>query len=401
MFLSSTRSLSSVLIAGVNTRPIVKSAKALGLRTIVVDCFDDVDLNAHADVLFSMRSIDCGVSLKGVKYPDLFELSLRALETYDVDAILLTSGMEHDIQSVKKLAEKAEIIGNKISRLKLCEDKKKLFQIADKLGINYPQTKRVGRLSDALKAATSIGYPVVLKPAFGGGGIGVRLARSPGELENLFKIVLGMGDRKTLYVQEYITGINASASILSDGNEARCLTVNEQVIGDKRLGVPRPFGYCGNITPLDVGPEAMVKIAEYSEAICQEIGLVGSNGADFVLSGNLPYLMEINTRFQSTIDSVEGLLGVNLVREHIRACEGKLGSYCQPRGYSAKLILYAKRGIKAPDLRKFTDIVDITPKGRVVSKGHPICSILKFGKNRGKTVADAYSLADEVSKFEV
>lgn len=383
------------MVAGVNTRPIVKSAKALGLKTIAVDCFGDVDLLKCADAVFSVRYAEPGLQPKSSKRPSLFQLSVKALEAYNVDAILLTSGMEHDLRFVEELGKKAQIIGNDTTRLETCKNKEKLFRIADKLGIPYQLTRRVRKLDEALEAAQDIGYPVVLKPAFGGGGIGIRLAKSPEELERSFRRVLSAGDNESLYVQQYIRGIDVSTSILSNGDEARCLTVNEQIIGDKRLGVPRPFGYCGNVIPLDK-PEFESRIAEDSRAICEEIGLVGSNGVDFVLSDR-PYLMEINPRFQNTIDCIEGLLRINLVDEHIRSCKGELGNYGPPRGYSAKLILYAWGHVWVPNLTGIRDIVDIPPEGSI-TKGCPICSVLKFGMTRNKTVGEAYATASEVQK---
>jgi hypothetical protein len=386
------------MVIGVNTRPIVKSVKALGLRTIAVDCFGDMDLLECADAVFSVRSAEPGGKPKSSKRSSLLQLSLKALKAHDVDAILLASGTEHDPKFIGALGRKARIIGNDAARLEICKDKKKLFRTADRLGIPHPLTRKVRRRDEALEAAQDIGCPVVLKPAFGGGGIGIRLARSPEELGRHYGMVLSAGDNESLYVQQYIQGVDASTSILSSGDEARCLTVNEQVIGDKRLGVPRPFGYCGNVIPLGEHKFAR-KIAEHSEALCEEIGLVGSNGVDFVLSDQ-PYLMEINPRFQNTIDCVEGLLEINLVREHIQACGGEVGEYKQPKGYSVKLILYAKEDIEVPDLTRVPDVVDITPQGSIVRRGHPICSILKFGKNRDKTIADAYALAGKVSKLK-
>jgi predicted ATP-grasp superfamily ATP-dependent carboligase len=383
------------MVVGVNTRPIVKSAKALGLRTVSVDCFGDVDLAAYADALFSVRPLEPRGPYKGFERPSLFELAIRALESQEVDAILLASGMEHDFKRVEELKRRAEVIGNDVSRLKLCRDKLKLFHIASKIGIPHPQTERVRKPAQALRAAERIGYPVVLKPAFGGGGMGIRLARSAEEIERKLKWVLGDGDGKTAYVQEFIRGIDASASVLSNGDEARCLTVNEQVIGDAKLGSPRPFGYCGNIIPLAAKEEQVAKIAEYSEELCSRIGLVGSNGIDFVLADE-PYLMEINPRFQNTIDCVEGLLGMNLVEEHIRSCRGELGRYRKPMDYSAKLILYAKKDVKVPDLTKLPDVVDIPREGSVIKRGRPVCSILKFGKYRRRLTSDAYLAANEV-----
>lgn len=384
----------SIMVVGVNTRPIVKSAKALGVKTIAVDCFGDIDLLECADAVFSVRSAKLGIQLKSSKRSSLFQLSLQALEAHDVDAVLLTSGMEHDSAFIAELGKRTKIIGNDRAHLETCKNKEKLFRIADKLGIPYPLTRRVRRRDEALEAARDIGYPVILKPAFGGGGIGIRLARSPDELERSFRRVLSAGDNESLYVQQYVRGIDASTSILSNGDEAKCLTVNEQLIGDKRLGVPRPFGYCGNVIPLNK-PEFENQIAENSRAICEEIGLVGSNGVDFVLSDQ-PYLMEINPRFQNTIDCVEGLLGINLVEEHIRSCKGELSKYRQPDGYSVKLILYAKGDFEIPDLTKVRDIVDIPRPRSIIRKGKPVCCVLKFGESRHGVIVDAYDSASKV-----
>ncbi len=386
---------SSVLVVGVNTRPIVKSAKALGLRTIAVDYFGDVDLVPYADVLFSVKPLKPEDPFGEFGQSSLFELSLRALESYEVDAIILTSGMEHNPEHVKKLGGLAKIIGNKTTQMEFCKDKKRLFQMADGLGIPYPKTKLVRKPDEAIKAANDIGYPVVLKPAFGGGGINVRLVRSQGDLEIFFSQILSAGDNRTLYVQQLVRGIDASASVLSNGKEARCLTINRQIIGDKRLGVSGPFGYCGNIIPLTVKRELSNKITEYSKSLCTEIGMIGSIGVDFVLSDK-PYLIEVNPRFQNTIDCVEGLLSINLLREHIRACGGELCKYGRSKGFSAKLILYAKEDVKTPDLGRLSQIVDIPRKGSTVKKGRPICSMLNFGMDRGSLIVDAYKTADRV-----
>ncbi len=380
-----------------NTRPIVKSAKALGLKTIAVDSFGDIDLLECADVVFSLRSPDIKVQPKGLRRSSLFQFSLQALEVHDVDAVLLASGTENDPAFRGKLSKRAKVIGNDSTNFEICKNKEKVFHIADKLGIPHPFTRRVRKLDEALVAARDIGYPIVLKPAFGGGGIGIELVKSPDELERSFGNVLKYGDGKSLYIQQRIQGVDASASILSNGDRAKCLTINEQIIGDRRLGVPRPFGYCGNVIPLNK-PKFEGEIVEHSRAICEKIGLIGSNGVDFVLSDR-PYLIEINPRFQNTIDCVEGLLGINLVKEHIYACNGELGEYGRPKGYSVKLILYARRDTQIPDLRKIPGIVDIPLKGSFVRKGHPLCSVLKFGESRDRTIADAYSLASMIQKL--
>ena len=74
--LGPTLPFNSIMVVGVNTRPTVKSAKALGLKTIAVDCFGDIDLLECADVVFSVRSAKLGIQPGETTSDGRFTLSL-------------------------------------------------------------------------------------------------------------------------------------------------------------------------------------------------------------------------------------------------------------------------------------------------------------------------------------
>ncbi|KXB00170.1 hypothetical protein AKJ47_02610 [candidate division MSBL1 archaeon SCGC-AAA261G05] len=390
--------LNTILVAGVYTRPIVESVKKLGLNAIAVDYFGDYDLAKTADDLFSVSELKRKDKPEEATGEILFKLTQEALEVHDVDAVLLSSGMEHYPENVKRLEKRTELIGNKSSQLSFCRDKERIFDTADELGIPHPPIKLAQTTGRALRVAEDIGYPVVLKTPQGGGGIGVRLASSPEELETHFeKLAPRRGG--VVYVQPYIRGVDASASVLSNGSEAKCLTVNRQIIGDERLGVPRRFGFCGNIVPLATEREYLSQIAEYSQMICSEIGLVGSNGVDFVISEDGPYLVEINPRFQNSFDLVERALNINLVEEHFLSSRGKLNIYGKPNNCHVKLIIYARQGFRTPDLTRFRNVVDIPWEDSIVERRKPICSVIKSGEDRRKTIREAYELAGKIQNF--
>ncbi len=367
------------MVIGANTRPIVKSAKKLGMKTIALDRFCDLDLEA-----------DVSISTRGFTREELLELAVKIIDGHDVDGALLISGAEH-YGLVEGLRKKVKICGNDMPTIRACEDKIKLFKLADELGIPHPRTLLVKNEGEALDALEELDGRAVFKPAYGGGGIGISCACSPLQVEASFNTARAHGDRKTVYVQEYVKGVDASVSVLSNGEEARYLTVNEQIIGDKTLRTPCPFGYCGNVVPI-YEIKDLELVADYSELICGELGVKGSNGLDFVLSDK-PYLIEINPRFQSTIDCVEKVLSINLVEEHLKACEGVLKNYGKPRGYGAKLILYAGSELVAPDLGGFP-IVDVPVPGSIVEG--PICSVLEFGKTEKETLRKSYAVAREI-----
>lgn len=386
--------LETLLVAGVNTRPIVSSAKDLGLSVVAVDCFDDIDLNEQVDHLYT---VDQDSDKEGVEHEKIFELVSKVLDSHEIDAAIFTSGLEHYPERIEELGKRVDILGNSEKQLSLCEDKEKLFDIAEDLGIPHPVTEKVGDLDEALDIADNLEYPVLLKPSSSGGGIGIELVRDSEELQDSFNEVLKSGDENYIYIQQFIRGIDASTSVISTGTKSKTLTVNEQIIGDKRLDAPRRFGYCGNIIPLPVEKEIETQISQYSEKICTELGLKGSNGVDFIIADKL-YLIEVNPRFQNTIDIVEESLEINLVKAHIKSINQKLIKKTKPKKSSAKLVIYARHDFQAPDLTKFSIIVDIPQKNSTINKGEPVCSVKKSGKNRNEVVKKAYKTADKLQK---
>lgn len=379
--------LREVLVMGVNTRPVVKSARALGLRVVAVDRFRDLDLCALTDYVLPPPPSSPGEKL------DWRGLCLRVLEEREVDAVLCTSGMEHQPHLLRELERRGLLVGNSWERMERARGD--LSRVASRLGIPFPPTEEARSPEEAGERGEELGYPVVLKPLRGGGGRGIVLARSRREAEKGFEVA--SSGRGRVLVQKYVEGRNASASLMCGGEEAVCLTVNEQLIGDSSLGAPGPFYYCGGVVPLE--GEGVGKVREYAEALGSTLRLRGSNGLDFVVRGEEPWVVELNPRFQGTLEQVEAVLGINLVEEHLRWCEGGGGRYGETRGVVAKLVLYAPRELPAPDLRRFPGVVDLPWKGQRVGRGQPLCSVLGAGPRREEALGEARRTAGEILRL--
>ncbi|MCK4734828.1 MAG: ATP-grasp domain-containing protein, partial [Methanophagales archaeon] len=235
-----------------------------------------------------------------------------------------------------------------------------------------------------------IHYPVVAKPVYGGGGTANFFCIDEKELIHWAKLF------PDFLFQEYINGTHASVSLISTEHEAISVSVNEQLIGLDSVYAPGPFAYCGNISPfVTKSSERMCEIAEF---LTTELGLVGSNGIDFVVTDDLPFVIEVNPRFQGSLDTVELSTGLNLnlvdasmnaVRE-----EGDLRvERVEAKRYAAKTIVFAKqeRVVIGNLDRDVQGIVDIPEKGRIIRQGEPIATGIGIGDSREEAVAEAMS----------
>jgi predicted ATP-grasp superfamily ATP-dependent carboligase len=120
--------------------------------------------------------------------------------------------------------------------------------------------------------------------------------------------------------------------------------------------------------------------------------LIGSNGFDLVIDSNKqPYLMEVNPRFQATVECIQYVTHLNLVEEHIKACGGELlKSVPEPQGFAVKMIIFAKKKSIVPDLSGNKSVFDISHPGVIADKGDPICTIQVVAKQRKRAINKAW-----------
>lgn len=392
----------SLLLVGIDLVGLTISAKRAGYRVLAADYFGDYDLQSICD---SYRSVikQCSVLSSGrigdgYDASDFVQLAESMAEEEQIYGILLSSGLDDEIDVLRELDGIAPILGNSPEVISVVRNRAGFFKELDRLNVPHPHTEFVLDLDEAKGRAGDIGYPVVLKPTEGFAGSGVRLVDDAHSLEEEFTR-LATWSRKGVLVQEHVEGVHASLSIISTSKDARVLSVNEQLLGLKELHQTEPFGYCGNIVPLDVSSSVQTCCEELSSRISREFHLTGSNGVDVVISEDgIPYVIEVNPRFQGTLECVEQTLGVNLVQLHLQAClKGALPrDIGEPEEYWSRLILHAPLEAAAPDLTVWNGVRDIPIPGSLVGEGEPLCSVFSRGESREASLGRAEEKATSI-----
>jgi predicted ATP-grasp superfamily ATP-dependent carboligase len=120
-----------------------------------------------------------------------------------------------------------------------------------------------------------------------------------------------------------------------------------------------------------------------SERLIPELGLVGTNGIDFVVNRDGPKVLEINPRFQGSVDAVELATGENVFRAHADAVNGKLRPF-RIRQYGYRAIMFASRPLHVNADLSHPMRADIPPVGKSYKKGDAICTQLGKGRTRGE-----------------
>ncbi|MHA2288128.1 MAG: ATP-grasp domain-containing protein [Promethearchaeota archaeon] len=389
----------NILIIGIDLTAIARSAFKAGYKVHAINYFRDLDLENICEKTISIRKkihkMNSGKSNKKLNLKEFLDNAKSLAEKSRIEAVFLSSGLE-DSEIIFELDNMFKIIGNRPDDIKRVRDRTRFFDNLKRFGIAHPKTIIVDDFISARSFVRDIGLPVMLKPLEGFAGFNVRKVEKINQLYNIFKLIKASSTKGVL-IQEYIEGTHASTSFLSAKRGVRILSLNEQLLGIRKLHQSEPFGYCGNIVPINVIEKVHREIEFIVSKIASHYNLRGSNGIDIVISkDNIPHVVEINPRFQGTFECVERLLGVNLLKLHIDACihdslpivEKNLSSYC------TRLVLYTPTRVVAPDLTVFERVRDIPYPGNIIDAGEPFCSVIAEGDKRSISLENAFKTTD-------
>jgi len=391
-------------VIGIDVISLASSARKAGYQVYAVDYFGDQDLKhlcrKTRSIIKQRAGETCGQINTNFRPEALIQLTKDLLKDNEIDAALLSSGLEDSSEVLFELNDLVPVLGNPPDVIQKVRNKTEFFQELERLGIPHPETATAENFEEAKEKSKEIGFPVVVKPSKGFGGAGVREAQNTQELKQAFRDA-ALFDNKVL-IQERVSGTPASASLMSSVDKVVVLTLNEQLLGMREVGQREPFGYCGNVVPLSAAKAVMDQCRRIVEKITLHFGLVGSNGVDLVISNEgRPYVMEVNPRFQGTLECVERVVRTNIVKAHVKACaQGKLPTIVgEPLVFCVRLILFAPQRSIVPDLSTFKRVRDIPLPGVIIEEGEPVCSIAVEGTNRDSLLRKAKKLTRSILKL--
>ncbi|WP_112246504.1 acetyl/propionyl/methylcrotonyl-CoA carboxylase subunit alpha [Kribbella monticola] len=345
--MSDSKRITKVLVAnrGEIAVRVVRAAADAGLGSVAV--YADPD----RDALF-VRLADEAYSLDGATPADSY---LNIAKILDVAA---RSGADAVHPGYGFLAENAEFaqavidagliwIGPPPAAIDSLGDKVKARHIAEKVGApQVPGTPNpVAGADEVVAFATEYGLPIAIKAAYGGGGRGMKVARTMEEVPELFESAtreaISAFGRGECFVERYLDKPrHVETQCLADAHG------NVVVISTRDCSLQRRYQKLVEEAPAPfITPEQREILYTSSKAILREAGYVGAGTCEFLIGQDgLISFLEVNTRLQVEHPVSEEVTGIDLVREMFRIADGEELGYDDPEisGHSIEFRINAE-----------------------------------------------------------
>lgn len=325
--------ISKVLVAnrGEIAVRIIRAAKDSGISSVAV--YADQDRDAR-----HVKLADEAYALEGTTSAETYLVIDKIL------SIARRSGADAIHPGYGFLAENAEFaravidagviwIGPSPEAIEQLGDKVSARHVAEKVGAPLaPGTLNpVADATEVLDFVDAHGLPIAIKAAFGGGGRGLKVARTREEIPELFdsatrEAITAFG-RGECFVEKYLDKPRHV--------ETQCLADaagNVVVISTRDCSLQRRHQKLVEEAPAPFLTDAQNELLyTSSKAIMREVGYVGAGTCEFLVAsdGTISFL-EVNTRLQVEHPVSEEVTGIDLVREQFRIAEGGLIDYDDP-----------------------------------------------------------------------
>jgi len=330
---------------------VIRTARKMGIKTVAV--YSDADALAP-HVQMADEAVRLGPPPASESYL-LADAIIQACKATGAQAVHPGYGFLSERESFAKALKEAGIafIGPPANAIAAMGDKIESKKLAKAAGVNVVPgfLGEIATTEDAVKIASDIGYPVMMKASAGGGGKGMRLAWSEQDVREGFEAtkregLASFGDDR-VFIEKFIESPrHIEIQVLGDQHG------NIVYLGERECSIQRRHQKVVEEAPSPfVTPEMRKAMGEQAVALARAVGYYSAGTVELIVSGADKtgqgfYFLEMNTRLQVEHPVTEEITGLDLVEQMIRVAAGEKLAFAQDEvklnGWAMESRVYAE-----------------------------------------------------------
>ena len=235
---------------------------------------------------------------------------MNIVEFENPEGVIASLGGQTAINLAEPLDKRGvKIIGTDCAAIDRAENRDAFEKILKELNIPQPQGRAVTKIEDGIKAASEIGYPVLVRPSFVLGGRAMQIVADEKQLRHYLKTAVEIDEDKPVLVDKYIQGKEVEIDAICDGKDVFVPGIMELV---ERTGIHS--GDSISVYPtFSISNKVKGIILQYAKKLGIGIGIKGLFNIQFIVDEKDDvYIIEVNPRSSRTVPFLSKATGYSL-----------------------------------------------------------------------------------------
>ena len=229
-------------------------------------------------------------------------------------------------QTPLKLARALEkagvpIVGTTPDAIDRAEDRERFQKMLNELGLKQPPNRTARTPDEAIRLATEIGYPLVVRPSYVLGGRAMEIVHEQSQLERYMREAVKVSNESPVLLDRFLN------DALEVDVDALCDNTGDVIIGGimehiEQAGVHSGDSAC-SLPPYSLSPALQDELREQTKKMARALGVVGLMNVQFAIQGETVFVLEVNPRASRTVPFVSKACGLQLAKIAARCMIGK------------------------------------------------------------------------------
>lgn len=282
--------------------------KELGFETIIVNCNPETvstDYDTADRLYFEPLTPEDVMNIIEVEKPEGVVVAFGGQTAINLAMFLDQNGIN--------------ILGTSAESIDMAENRERFDALLEQFGIKRPKGLTVMTLNEALDAAHTLEFPVLLRPSYVIGGQNMTIAYTDEDIKRYMAVILAQNIDNPVLVDKYMLGKELEVDVISDGEDVLIPGILEHI---ERAGV-HSGDSIAVYPPQNTSDKLLEQMVDCAEKLALSLKTRGLINIQYLIYKNELYVIEVNPRASRTVPYISKVSGVPMIELATKVMQGQ------------------------------------------------------------------------------
>ena len=280
------------------------SLSEIGYETIMINC--------NPETVSTDYDTSDKLYFEPLTHEDVLSIIKKEEQNGEVLGVIVQLGGQTPLKIAARLEEVGvNILGTSVDAIDLAEDRKRFKELLQTLNLNQPSNGIASNNSEAVKIATDIGFPIVIRPSYVLGGRAMEIVHNHNQLQKYINEAVKVSGNNPVLIDSFLrNAIEVDVDAISDGDDTYIAGIMEHI---EEAGIHSGDSACA-LPPQTLNKNIIDEIITQTTILAKALNVIGLMNIQFAIQENKIFILEVNPRGSRTIPFVAKATGIPLAK---------------------------------------------------------------------------------------